>query len=226
MKVNRKLRNIVDITWSSKLAYTIGLIASDGCLSSSTKAISFVSKDSEMVNLFLKGTGISKKPYRTGRGGEVEKRYYAAQFKSKQFHSFLQNIGITPAKSRTIQAVEIPDIYFSDFFRGLYDGDGTFWTWWDKRWPNSFVFHIEMASASKKFLEWLQKRLKDLYGTRGHIKKGAGVHLLRFSKGDTRLLTQLMYQNKGGFYLPRKYIRIKSALDLDRKIKQNTSTPR
>ena len=39
----------VDTTWSPELAYAIGLIASDGCLSSNGRHIVLVSKDKEQI---------------------------------------------------------------------------------------------------------------------------------------------------------------------------------
>lgn len=52
MKPRRVLRNVVDVTWRSELAYVVGLIASDGYLASATKRIGFVSKDRELVEIF------------------------------------------------------------------------------------------------------------------------------------------------------------------------------
>ena len=44
----------VDIRWSANFAYAIGLLVTDGNLSSDGRHIIFVSKDMEQINNFLK----------------------------------------------------------------------------------------------------------------------------------------------------------------------------
>jgi len=215
---NRILVNVIDTTWRSDLAYALGLIAADGCLSSNSTTISFVSKDLELINNYQRCLGLNKKYYRSGRGGETAKNYYTLQFRSRQFYDYLNSVGITSNKSKTIKGVSVPDDYFADFFRGLFDGDGTFWTEWDTRWPNSFVFHLEIASASHKFLEWLLNGLNRLYGVKGFIKRGDGVYIIRYAKGDTRKLFDQMYLQDNLLYLTRKYEKIKNALDFEKSV--------
>jgi hypothetical protein len=226
MGSNKILINVIDTTWRSELAYVIGLIASDGYLAKTVKEIGITSKEIEMVNLFQKALSIKNKIGRSARGGETEKKYYYARFKSKQFYSFLNSIGITTRKSKTIQSVEVPDNFFSDFLRGLFDGDGTFWTFWDTRWPNAFGYHICFYSASKSFMKWLQIRLHNLYSVNGHIKRGDGVFEIRYAKRDSKKLFEVMYHKSNILFLERKYRKIKDALDFDLQIKQNAHTPR
>lgn len=220
----RKLINVFDLTWTSNLAYAVGLIASDGNLSRTTANISFSSKDIEMMDLFQKSIGINKTPGRHTRGGEKIKKYYYLNFKSRQFHDFLNSIGIEPAKSKTIKSVLLPDEYFADFLRGLIDGDGSFWTFWDKRWKNSFGYNLCVSTASYKFATWLKKRVSTLFGVKGFIVKGAGVYSIRYVKGDSRILFDRMYCHPNLLYLPRKYHKIRVALDFDDKLRQNTTT--
>ena len=47
-----KPQNKTSTTWSSKLAYAIGLITTDGSLSKDGRHISFTSKDKEQVKNF------------------------------------------------------------------------------------------------------------------------------------------------------------------------------
>ncbi len=221
MSSNRILRNMVDVTWRSDLAYIVGLIASDGHLRKDVPRIGITSKDLEIIELFKKVLSIKNPWTRHARGEEPKREYYYLSFKSRQFYDFLISIGITPAKSKTIRKVDIPDEFFPDFLRGLFDGDGTFWTHWDKRWPNSFVFHFAFYSASRTFIEWIYKHLHQLYQTNGHLKKGDGVYEVRYAKGDSKKLFEIMYYKKDILCLTRKYLKIKDALDFDTKIKQN-----
>jgi hypothetical protein len=226
MSSNKIFQNVIDVTWRSDLAYAIGLIASDGHLSKDLHRIGMHSKDLEMINLFKKALQVKNKIGRNARGGEKEKKYFYTSFKSKQFYSFLQNIGITPVKSKTIQSVEIPNEFFADFVRGFFDGDGTFWTHWDKRWPNSYVYHVAFYSASKPFIEWLQNKMQILYQVKGLIKKGAGVYEIRYAKGDSRKIFQKMYYKDDLLFLSRKYSKMKGVLDFDAHLKHSIRTPR
>lgn len=220
------MRNTVDVTWRPELAYVLGLITSDGYLHSQTRRIGFVSKDRELVEIFKKTLDIKNPIYLQGRGGDATKRYSVVTFKSKQFHDFLQQLGITPAKSKIIRSVRVPDELFGDFLRGLYDGDGTFWTEWDTRWPKSFVYHLGFTSASRRFIDWLKERLTNLYGVKGYVAVGKGAYTIRYVKGDSRRLYEKMYGDKEVLRLQRKYQKITDALDFDRKLHENIHTPR
>jgi hypothetical protein len=144
----------VNITWSSNFAYAIGLIASDGCLSTDGRHIYFSSIDKELIDKFLSALNITNTIFigHSGTGGQ----YYATNFGDIVFYTFLYSIGLTRAKSKTIKKVDVPDRFFGDFFRGIFDGDGSFYSFWDKRWPHSFDFRLTLASASWKFLEWIK----------------------------------------------------------------------
>lgn len=83
------------------------------------------------------------------------------QFSDVLFHQFLISIGITPAKSKTIGIIKIPKKYFFDFLRGCFDGDGSFYSYYDKRWKSSFMFYLTLASASQDFINWIRKKRSD-----------------------------------------------------------------
>lgn len=222
----KRQRNIIDTTWSPTLAYIVGLITSDGYLRRETPQIGLTSKDEEMVTTFKRLLQLQNRIGRYARGGETDKKYYYIYFKSRTFHDFLQHIGITPAKSKTIRSVLVPDAVFADFLRGLFDGDGTFWTTWDKRWPRSFVYYLGLSSASRPFIDWLKDKLTTLYGVKGYVATGKGAYTIRYVKGDTRVLYNAMYYAERLPYLSRKYHKIQTALEFDEKIKHSISTPR
>mgnify|MGYP001602716176 CR=1 FL=1 len=201
----------VQIKWSPKFAYAIGLLTADGSLSSDKRHIYFVSIDLELIrNLKLALILKNKICERIKR----DKKHFYIQFGDIMFYKFLNSIGLYSAKSKTIKKVTIPNKLFSDFLRGLFDGDGTFYSYWDKRWPNSFVYHIVFASASFNFINWLKTRASNLYKVKGFIRKGDGVYILRYVKGDSRKLFNVMYYNKNILYLKRKYTKIKNAINM------------
>ncbi len=152
------------------------------------------------------------------RGGEKEKRYFYVSFGDIYFYKFLNRIGLTSAKSKTIRAVKVPRKYFPDFFRGLFDGDGTFYTFWDKRWSQSFCFKLSVASASLNFINWLKEKLAEYYDVKGYIHKGDGVYNVEYVKGDSKKLFKVMYHDKNILYFSKKYHKIKAALKQDEKL--------
>jgi hypothetical protein len=208
--------------WSGNLSYAIGLIASDGCLSKDGRHIYFVSKDLDMVMNLKQALKIDVGVYRTRRGGSLEKKNYSINFGDKVFWGFLNQIGLTPAKSKTIREVVVPEEFFPDFLRGLFDGDGSFYTFWDKRWPSSFVFKLTFASASSNFIYWLKERNTYFFEVNGFVHKGAGVLNLEYTKGDSKRLITAMYHSPEVLFLPRKRDKIESALTYDALLHQKS----
>ena len=210
-----ELQRKVKIGWSQNFAYAIGLIASDGWLSSNKRHIGFASKEVELVENLKSALALTNRISRSGRGGETVKKYFKIEFGDKAFYRFLNRIGITPAKSKTIESVRVPDKFFADFLRGLFDGDGTFYSFWDKRWQKSFCFKLSFASASLNFLNWLKTKLSQLYWVKGYIHKGDGVFNLEYVKGDSKRLFNVMYHEENILRLGRKYDKMKNALEQD-----------
>lgn len=208
----------VKIKWSINFAYAIGLLTSDGCLKKDKRHIWFSSKDLEMIENLKQSLELKNSIGRYARGGERVKKYYYVGFGDVYFYKFLESIGLSSAKSKIISQVDVPQEYFADFLRGLFDGDGSFYTYWDKRWPNSFGFKLSFASASPTFINWLKKELTKFYDVKGYFHKGRGVINLEYIKGDSKKLFFAMYYSKNILFLNRKYIKIKSALEKDKDL--------
>ncbi len=186
----------------------------------------FKSKDIELVEKFKKALGISNKIGRSARGGETERKYFNVSFGDVLFFRFLNGIGIYPAKSQTIKSVDIPEDFFRDFVRGFFDGDGTFYTFWDKRWKSSFCYQASFASASLDFITWLKDAISGLYGLKGIVVKGDGVYNTRYFKGDTKKLFEAMYyfdNDQNILYLERKYRKMQEAFEFEKKKKLSKS---
>src|SRR3989344_2322990 len=114
----------VKIGWSPDFAYAIGLITTDGNLSKDGRHLNMTSKDKDMILTFKKCLGLKNKIGRKTREKSKIKKYFQVQFGDKNFYEFLLSLGLMPAKSKTIGALNIPNEYFSDFLRGCIDGDG------------------------------------------------------------------------------------------------------
>jgi intein-encoded DNA endonuclease-like protein len=167
MKPGPKPKKIIEEKWTSELAYAIGLLTTDGCLSRKTNLIDLTSKDTEQLTNFLKCLGIKLNIGQKLNGsGQTSSR---VQFKNVIFYNFLIKIGLKPAKSRTLGPLKIPNKYFFDFLRGCFDGDGYSYSYWDPRWKSSFMFYIGFVSASRKFIYWIRKKINTSLKIKGHI---------------------------------------------------------
>ncbi len=156
-----KLKRNDNIKWSSNIAYAVGLITTDGNLSSNKRHIEFTSKDIQLVKTFKKCLGIKNKiGFKVGSFSD--KKYPRVQFGDVAMYKWLLKIGLTPHKSKTLGGLKIPDKYFFDFLRGHFDGDGSCYSYWDKRWHSSFMFYMTFYSASRKHILWLQRKIKIL----------------------------------------------------------------
>jgi intein/homing endonuclease len=204
--------NRVNIEWSPSFSYVLGLIASDGCLSADNTHVTFVSKDREQVENFksiLKLKNIIGKNY-SGTNGLS----YRIQFGDVGFCSFLKKVGITSAKSKTIGSLKIPQKYFYDFLRGSFDGDGTFYSYWDKRWKSSFMFYTEFISASNEHVLWIQHEIFSRLGVNGHITKSKNnsCYRLKYAKSDSVKILKKMYYKSDLICLKRKRLKISRVL--------------
>jgi len=174
------------LEWSLELAYGLGLTATDGCLSRDRRHITFVSKDLDLVETYLRCVGREDArilPTRTRTGGRV----YRAPFSDASLYDWLFARGIRPAKSLTLGAVEVPPSLLPHFLRGLIDGDGTIYV------------HIE----------WLRDELRTSYGPNGYVERQVrkGRHdfyRLKFGKDDSLALLPMPYRDPGWPALQRK----------------------
>lgn len=212
-----KPKRIIDERWTANLAYAIGLIATDGCLSSDGLLIDLTSKDKEQLLNFSKCVGVDFK-IGTKQNSNGDK-HLRIQFKNRIFYDFLLSIGLTPRKSLTMGKLAIPDEYFFDFLRGCFDGDGCFYSYWDPRWRSSHMFYLGFASASLKHLVWLQEEIKILTGVLGHItgKKKKIFFQLKYAKRETMEIIKKMYYTPKVVCLSRKRDKINKTLLVEKK---------
>jgi hypothetical protein len=208
-----------EVVWSPELAYAIGLIATDGCLSGDGRHLIFVSKDIEQINNLKKCLGLKVKigVHKSGRKNET-RTYHRLQWGDVVLYDFLLTIGLTPKKSLTLGALSIPDEYFFDFLRGSCDGDGSFYSYYDPRWRSSYMFYLNFTSASAAHIKWLRDTLQRLIQVFGHIAKSKEtairreISTLRYAKRETLLILREMYANQKEVHLFRKRLKIERAL--------------
>jgi hypothetical protein len=209
----------VTLKWSANFAYAIGLLVTDGCLYNDGRHISFVSKDLQQVENYIKCLDIKSK-IGTSQSGYKKTKAFRVQISDVDFYNFLISIGVTPAKSKTIREVKIPRDYFLDFLRGSFDGDGSFYSYWDPRWRSSHMFYLTFASASLAHIEWLRLEINKRLKTLGHISKSkiaGSIYSLRYAKKEALEIIAKMYYNPRVVCLSRKWLKIQKAILIEKK---------
>jgi hypothetical protein len=212
-----KPKEIIDTKWRSNLAYAIGLLATDGCLAKDGLLVDLTSKDIEQLDNFSKCLGVNFNigTKRNGAGQECSR----IQFKNRFFYDFLLSIGLTQKKSLTMGELAVPKKYFFDFLRGCFDGDGAFYSYWDKRWRSSHMFYLEFVSASKKHIIWLQREIEDRTGAHGHITDNSNncTLQLKYAKKEALVIIKKMYYTSKVVSLSRKRLKIQKVLKIESK---------
>ena len=215
-KRGAKPKGRVVIVWSANIAYAIGLLVTDGCISSNKRHITFVSKDRVQLRNFMKALKI-RVPISYTTSSYTGKKIPRVQFGDILFCNFLMGIGLMPNKTKIIGKVVIPHKYFFDFLRGHLDGDGCTYSYWDPRWKSSFMFYTTFVSASRLHILWLREEIFKKLAISGHIT-GKGekhtVYQLKYAKKGSLLLLRKMYHTKNVLCLPRKRLKIEKMLGI------------
>lgn len=187
-----------NVRWSHNLAYAIGLLTTDGCLSKDGRHIDFTSKDIELIKTFKCCLKLNNKIAEKISG--LGNKCLHIQFGDVRLYEFLLNIGLMPHKSKIIGQMNIPDKYFFDFLRGHLDGDGHISVYKDPIYPNSQRLYVRFACASLKHLQWIQEQIQLFIKIKGNIQQGTkGYFELRYPKAKSKILLNAIYYKK---YLP------------------------
>jgi hypothetical protein len=211
------------------MAYVVGLTATDGCLVSGSHALDFKSEDRDLVETYLRVLGRTNRisPLKTRWGGIV----YRTQFRDTRLYRWFLTIGLTPRKSLTLGAIDVPDQYIAALARGLMDGDGSIANFVHvptRRTYPKYIYErliVQFNSASRAHIDWLRARLDPLIGDRGSVQRfeHPGKHdmyRLAFGKYASIALLRLFYADVEAPRLMRKW-RIWD--DYQRRINQRAS---
>lgn len=101
---------LLPLEWCAEMAYVVGLLATDGCLSKDRRHIVLTSTDLELVESYLHILGRPIR-YQVARRRKRKKRAYYAQFSDVVFYDWLLSVGLHPRKSLTLGAIAVPDEY-------------------------------------------------------------------------------------------------------------------
>ena len=150
------------------LWYLVGLIASDGCLSNDSRHVSITAKEYDFVEKIQHriGTNITIGIKNKAKRNEA----YHLQFSNKNFYEFLLSTGLTPKKSLILGKINVPIEVFTDFLRGVIDGDGNIRKW--KHTTNQTEqWSLRIYSSSTVFAHWLYQEIERLFCVKGCIHR-------------------------------------------------------
>lgn len=186
---------------TSEKAYWLGFIFADGYISSRDNEfeLSLSIKDVEQLNkfnTFMEYNGNNVKIY------ENRCRWFIT---NKHLWNTLNNLGCTPRKSTTLEFPNIDNIFYKDFIRGYFDGDGYFT--YNKVTVTPIVGFIGTEKFLTKLVEILSnneihsgKFVKDLR------MKSNNIYIIRISVLDTNKFLEYLYMDSK-IYLNRKFKR-------------------
>jgi hypothetical protein len=200
---------------SADVAYALGLAATDGNLSGDGRHMSFVSKDRDLVETFVRCLTLATpvRILRTRAGGV----FYRVQWADRRVYRWLLAVGLMPAKSLRLGPLAIPDERFADFVRGCIDGDGSILVYADRYHATkkaTYVYerlYVSLVSASLPFLEWIRTTVTRLANLRGrlHERRLPGrrpTWTLRYAKAESIEMIRWMYYTPHVPCLARKRV--------------------
>jgi hypothetical protein len=152
---------------SARLAYAVGLIASDGYLDEGNNCVILTTTDFELVQIYQSVLGVQDTRVIITHPDPIRKTAYIMQICDYAFRTFIEDRGLTPKKSLTIGPLEIPDAVFVDFLRGELDGDGSWYV--AHGWRKVEYLVAKFTSGSRIYLEWLQSVIERLTGLVGRF---------------------------------------------------------
>jgi len=183
------------------LWYLVGLITSDGCLCKDGRHIDITSKDYKFLQDIRDSFGISNKI--GTKYNSIKQKSFHIQIANRNFYDFLLSIGLKCNKSLTLNALKIPNHYFSDFLRGVIDGDGCI-----RRWIHPTnkreQWSLRIYSGSEEFINWLNNATAQLLRVFGKIHVNASnTWVLKYGKMAAKEIAESCYY-KNCFGLERK----------------------
>lgn len=204
------------LEWIPRLAYAVGLIATDGCLYGDGRHLAFISKDEDLMRTLL---AIVDRPHIRYKlevsefGGSA----YRAQFSHVCLYRWLLKVGLMPKKSLVLGAIDAPDEFLMPVVRGLLDGDGTVYTLVHRPTRRQYAnYRYErlwtyFTSASRKHLEWLSGTLLRVLGVNGYIevfkrkRRRNPFYRLKYGNVASRILLPAIYADTSVPRLERKW---------------------
>lgn len=218
--------------WNSEMAYVLGYIVADGCIS--------VSKDRKKHPFTLNITSSDKKHlYKIRKAiksehkvsiklsGTSKNSAYQLQIRNPIITHDLISLGVCPRKTYNLGSIEVPKEYFPDFVRGFFDGDGSVYIYNVNDTPQ---IKASFVSSSPPFITHFNKQLcatlnislKTIQNPKDE-RRNFPLYRICFYIDDCEKLAKFMYGNDPELYLFRKHQIFEKWKSIKRRhyIKQN-----
>jgi hypothetical protein len=180
--------------WSNEMAWVLGLIITDGNIHTNLNSFSFSQQDEPLVMKvrdLLGSTHPIIPPRHTTKA-------YVLNIGSQTMVKDLNKLGVTPAKSLTMNFPTIPNNYLHHFVRGVFEGNG---------WVQDRGYVLNVTSGSKDFAEGLLEVFLE-WGLNSRITTEEGkntVYRIRVSgKNDVEIFYSLIYYDCGENFSSKK----------------------
>ncbi len=183
--------------------YLLGVFISDGNTDKNLRSLHLISKDKAWIKSIAK-IFCNEKPVH--KRTNENRDYYELSIHSKFITEWFINHECVPAKSLTVKMPTIPNEYFPDFVRGIFDGDGSISMIKNK--GKTFKLQAYIVSASKGFAEALSHKLNSI-GVKNKLYKSVGKgsrhdsYRVMWQGTPTVKFCELIYGG-GGLCLERK----------------------
>lgn len=190
--------------WSAEMAYVLGLIITDGCISR-TGTVSLCMNDKDLLEKVKEVMGAAHKI----EPSKYQKNLYIFYFAREKLVKDLEKLCVVPRKSLIVKFPEVPQEYLPDFIRGIFDGDGS--VFYDKRRPK-FPLRSKFVSGSEGFIGGLEKSLESLGMPERTIyrqkTKNGWSYMFIYDHQNSVKLFKILYRNtQNGLFLERKHKR-------------------
>ncbi len=225
-KVNEKFFE----KWSPNMAYVLGYIYADGSLDDSPymrgKYIQITSIDEDSIQR-IKNWLSSEHKINTKKsnfiGGKI---CFILRIGSHKIYNDLFKLGLYPNKSLTVSFPKVPRKYIGHFIRGYFDGDGCISFEKSKGVRGqSIIKRIRtiFTSGSKKFLEEMNRVLKNIGIDNGKIYISKRSYQSMYNTKDSIKLFKLMYTNTSiNSFFMRKFKVFNNYFELRPKVVDKT----
>ena len=199
--------------WSPKMAYILGLLMTDGCLSKAQKGsyvISLCLNDKELLEEVAKAMD-SDHPITLSRH---QNGLYIFKFGREKLIQDLMRLGMKLRKSLDLKFPNVPKEYLRDFIRSVFDGDGCVFY---RQGAKARLLNTSFVGGSKNFIYGIGKALQELGMPEKRIyehRQKNTYYTLRYGHTDSIVLYKIMYDNfKKDLYLRRKYDKFRTVID-------------
>jgi len=207
--------------WSPNMAYILGFWFADGCISGKRIfTIKLHKKDKYLLEKIMNEMGSNKPLY------SVCDKYYCLNIRSKDIYEDIVKLGGKERKSLDIEFPIVPQKYMSYFIRGLWDGDGSIFLAYKRKYYKS-----SYTCGSKLFLEGLKNALCNnipninpkIYERKNKLSENKYYNMVLCANG-TRMLKGFIYNDNNDLKLERKYTKFMESGNINPRFTRNQKT--